>query len=96
MCFLSAGHETILKRLAFIGGVRHALGDEALRSWTRTDGFGRTTESWIRDPQGDVKVVTIYDALSRVSKVSNPHRPSLGESAAHTTTIYDLAGRVTS
>ncbi|HYR76177.1 MAG TPA: hypothetical protein VEM96_10075 [Pyrinomonadaceae bacterium] len=42
-----------------------------------------------------MKVVTIYDALSRVKQTSNPFRPSLGESAIYTTTAYDLAGRVT-
>jgi RHS repeat-associated protein len=68
-------------------------GDGILRSWTVTDGFGRTIESWTRDPQGDVKVATVYDALSRVSKTSNPHRD--GETPVYTTTTYDLAGRVT-
>src|SRR5207248_539647 len=66
-------------------------------SWRVTDGFGRTVQSWSRDPQGDDEVVTIYDALSRVIQVSNPFRPSVpGESAIYTSTIYDLAGRVTS
>lgn len=72
------------------------LGDKNLRSWTVTDGFGRTREAWSRDPEGDVKVVTIYDALSRAQQVSNPFRPSLGETAIYSTTVYDLLGRVTS
>ncbi|HEX6718014.1 MAG TPA: RHS repeat-associated core domain-containing protein [Pyrinomonadaceae bacterium] len=71
------------------------LDDANLRSWIVTDGFGRTTQAWTRDPQGDVKVVTIYDALSRTKQVSNPFRPSLGETAAYSTTTYDLLGRVT-
>ncbi|MDQ3665842.1 MAG: hypothetical protein M3410_04420, partial [Acidobacteriota bacterium] len=70
------------------------LGDATLRSWTVTDGFGRTKEAWSRDPQGDLKVVTNYDPLGRVSQTSNPFRPSLGETAIYTTTVYDLAGRV--
>lgn len=71
------------------------LDDGLLRSWTRTDGFGRTTEAWSRDPQGDVQVVTNYDGLGRTKQVSNPLRPSLSESLLYTTTIYDLAGRMT-
>jgi len=70
--------------------------DSNLRSWTVTDGFGRTKESWTRDPQGDVKVATTYDALSRTTQVSNPFRPSVGETAAYTQTTYDLLGRFTS
>ena len=68
--------------------------DSELRSWTVTDGFGRTKESWSRDPQGDVKVSTIYDALGRAKKVSDPFRPALGENAAYTITVYDLLGRI--
>ena len=75
---------------------QNTLDDAALRSWTVTDGFGRTKETWSRDPQGDVKVVTNYDALGRANQTSNPFRPSLGETAIYTTTIYDLAGRTTS
>jgi len=73
-----------------------SLDDSILRSWTHTDGFGRTVQSFSRDPQGDDKVATIYDALGRVTQTSNPFRPSLGENAIYTTTAYDLAGRVTS
>jgi RHS repeat-associated protein len=72
------------------------LDDATLRSWKHTDGFGRTVETWSRDPQGDDKVATIYDALGRVKQQSNPFRPSLGETAIYTTTAYDLAGRVIS
>jgi RHS repeat-associated protein len=72
------------------------LDDATLRSWTHTDGFGRTIEAWSRDPSCDDKVATIYDALGRVKQVSNPYRPGCGENAIYTTTAYDLAGRVTS
>jgi len=71
------------------------LDDATLRSWTHTDGFGRTVETWSRDPQGDDKVSTVYDALGRVQQQSNPFRPSLGESAIYSTTAYDFASRVT-
>ena len=72
---------------------RDATGDGILRSWTVTDGFGRTIESWTRHPQGDVKVTAIYDGLGRASQASNPYRN--GETPVYTTTTYDLAGRVT-
>jgi RHS repeat-associated protein len=71
------------------------LDDSVLRSWTHTDGFGRPVESWSRDPQGDDKVATIYDALGRAKQTSNPFRPS-AESAVYATTAWDLAGRVIS
>ena len=71
------------------------IDDASIRSWTVTDGFGRTTEAWKRDPQGDVKVITVYDSLNRVKQTSNPFRPAT-ESAVYTTTVYDLVGRVTS
>ena len=72
---------------------RDAAGDGMLRSWTVTDGFGRTIEAWTRHPQGDVKVATIYDGMGRAGQISNPHRD--GETPVYTTTVYDLAGRVT-
>ncbi len=72
-----------------------SVSDKLLRSWTVTDGFGRTLESWSDDPQGDVHVATIYDALGRMVQSSNPFRPSL-ETPAFTTTAFDLAGRTTS
>jgi len=72
-----------------------AVDDASIRSWTVTDGFGRTSEAWTRDPEGDVKVITLYDALGRAKQVSNPFRPAT-ENAVYTTTSYDLAGRVTS
>lgn len=71
-----------------------AVDDAELRSWTVTDGFARTTQAWRRDPQGDVAVITNYDALSRARQVSNPFRPAT-ETAAYSTTTYDLLGRIT-
>jgi RHS repeat-associated protein len=72
---------------------RDAAGDGILRSWTVTDGFGRTTELWMRHPQGDVRVATDYDGLGRVNRISNPYRA--GETPIYTATTYDPAGRVT-
>jgi RHS repeat-associated protein len=70
-----------------------SIDDGNLRSWTHTDGFGRTFESWTSDPQGDVKVATGYDGLGRAVQTSNPFRPAT-ETEYNTTTAYDLAGRV--
>jgi len=72
---------------------RDGAGDALLRSWTLTDGFGRTIEDWTRHPQGDVKVSTIYDPLGRVKQASNPYRSA--ETPVYSTTTYDLAGRIT-
>ncbi|HVI73338.1 MAG TPA: hypothetical protein VM656_17865, partial [Pyrinomonadaceae bacterium] len=73
----------------------NAIDDASIRSWTVTDGFGRTKETWTRDSEGDIKVNSVYDCLGRVTQISNPFRPAT-ESAVYTTTAYDLAGRVTS
>lgn len=86
---------TLAKSDTLIATDQAALDDANLRTWSVTDGFGRTRESWTRDPQGNVKVATIYDALHRARQVSSPFRPSLSEAEAYTTTAYDLLGRVT-
>lgn len=70
------------------------IDDGNFRSWTHTDGFGRTTESWAADPQGDVKVVTTYDGLGRAKRVTNPHRSTSEATYGYTDTTYDLAGRI--
>ncbi len=82
-----------------------AIDDGNLRSWTKTDGFGRTIESWTHAPDelyqgspvsGDIVVKANYDGLGRTKQTSNPFRPAvLTETAQYTTTGYDLAGRVT-
>lgn len=69
-------------------------GDETLRKWTVTDGFGRTLEGWSRDPQGDVRVTTNFDGMGRTKQVSDPYRS--GDTVVWTTSVYDMQGRVTS
>ncbi len=69
-------------------------GDETLRKWTVTDGFGRTLEGWSRDPQGDVRVATTFDGMGRTKQVSDPYRS--GDTVVWTTSVYDMQGRVTS
>ncbi len=67
--------------------------DGLLQTFTHTDGLGRTIQEWtFDDPEGNVEIETIYDALGRISQKSNPFRA--GESEVYTTTYYDLAGRV--
>ena len=55
------------------------------------DGYGRTTRSSQLEGATSILVDTEYDALGRVSRVSNPYRS--GDSIHWTTTAYDLLGR---
>ena len=57
------------------------------------DGLGRTKQTRLVDPEGDDFVDTSYDALGRVSTVSNPHRSSSLPTDGTTTTQYDALGR---
>lgn len=59
---------TLAKNDVLTASDQTAFNDRDLRLWTVTDGFGRTKEAWTRDPQGDVKVVTTYDALGRPNR----------------------------
>jgi len=62
------------------------------------DGFGRVTQSQLNsDPQGVVYTDTTYDALGRVSTVSNPHRTGtdITTTTGTTTYGYDSLGRKT-
>ena len=73
-----------------------SINDGNLRSWTHTDGFGRTIQGFSHDLQGDIQVATTYDGMGRVKRVTNPYR-STGESTyGYADTVYDLAGRVLS
>jgi RHS repeat-associated protein len=60
------------------------------------DGLGRATQSQLTsDPQGTVFTDTTYDALGRVSTVSNPYRSGTDATttAGITTYAYDALGR---
>ncbi len=59
------------------------------------DGVGRTKQTQLVDPEGDDFVDTGYDALGRVSTVSNPHRAASSPTDGVTTTAYDALGRTT-
>ncbi|HEY5883209.1 MAG TPA: hypothetical protein VIT88_00895, partial [Pyrinomonadaceae bacterium] len=97
MCYAPGASpcDTISNNETLIATDQTTLADRNLRSWTVTDGFGRTKEAWQSDPQGNVKATMIYDALGRTKQASNPFRPSLGEAEVFTTTSYDLLGRIT-
>jgi RHS repeat-associated protein len=64
-------------------------------SKTVLDGFARTTQTQVSDPQGTVYTDTTYDALGRVYTVSNPYRTGADPttSLGTTTYFYDALGR---
>lgn len=66
-----------------------------IRDYAYFDGLGRTIRTRLADPEGDDYVDTTYDAMGRVSTVSNPHRSSSSQTDGTTTTYYDTLGRVT-
>lgn len=60
------------------------------------DGLGRTIQTRLVDAvPGDDYVDTTYDALGRVSTLSNPHRTTSSSTDGVTTNQYDALGRVT-
>ncbi|MEK6303428.1 MAG: RHS repeat-associated core domain-containing protein [Acidobacteriota bacterium] len=71
------------------------IDDGNLRSWTKTDGFGRTTDAFARDPQGDVRTTASYDGLGRATRVTNPYRTTSDPTYGYTDSTYDMLGRVT-
>jgi RHS repeat-associated protein len=73
-----------------------SIDDGNLRSWTHTDGFGRTIQAFSQDPQGNVQVATTYDGLGRAKRVTNPYRSTTEATYGYADTAYDLAGRVIS
>jgi RHS repeat-associated protein len=78
-------------------GDLNTYGDNLVKSEVLYDGLGRTTEARQYETSSQyVSKQTQYDALGRASQVSNPFRPTLGETAVWTTTAYDALGRVSS
>jgi RHS repeat-associated protein len=72
-------------------------GDNALKTDTRYDGLGRTSET--HEYEGGtnyIAVQTQYDALGRAYKNSNPFRPWNSETAIWTTSGFDALSRVVS
>jgi len=56
------------------------------------DGLGRVVQSALNEGTTWINTDTLYDAMGRVWKVSNPYRT--GETPVWTTTLYDTLGRV--
>jgi RHS repeat-associated protein len=80
----------------------NTFGDNALTGKSYYDGLGRTRRGAAREGATWTITDTQFDALSRVSQVSNPYRaadpdtasPPSGAFAEWTTTDYDALGRV--
>ena len=69
-----------------------SYGDNALRSQSTYDDFGRTIETrQYESATNYIAVQTQFDALGRAFKVSNPFRP--GDTVVWTTTEFDSLGR---
>ena len=68
-------------------------------SFSYFDGLGRPVRSQSVDDDGDVFVLSCYDNMGRVSKVTNPFRGYSNQTCATTTGLewttntYDTAGR---
>lgn len=62
--------------------------------FTYFDGLGRTRQTQLNDPEGNDTTEPVYDGLSRVSSMPNPHRSVASSTDGSTTTYYDALGRV--
>ena len=65
----------------------------SLLTTTTFDGLGRTKQTKLSDPSGDVYADTTYDNLSRAWKVTNPYRTVASSTDGITETQYDGIGR---
>jgi RHS repeat-associated protein len=73
----------------------NTLNDNLIKSESFYDGLGRTFESRSYKDGGYVVSKSEFDALGRVKRATNPHRPHLNEQALWTESFYDALGRVT-
>jgi RHS repeat-associated protein len=60
------------------------------------DGIGRTAQTVLYDPEGNVTSEITYDALGRKATVTNPHRAVAAATDGTTQYSYDALGRSTS
>ena len=58
------------------------------------DGLGRTAQTLLNDPEGNVTTEITYDSLGRKHTETNPHRSVTAATDGITTTYYDTLGRV--
>ena len=80
-------------------GDRNAFNDNILTSKSYYDGLGRTRRGAAYEGTTWTITDTQFDALGRVSQVSNPYRAAdpgsaSAPSGAWTKTVYDALGRV--
>lgn len=66
-----------------------ATPNPSIATTTTYDGYGRSVEKCVTDPEGDDCVDTVYDINGRVSLVSNPHRAVAAASDGTTIFSYD-------
>lgn len=71
------------------------FGDNLIKSETLYNSLGQTSEVRTFETGGYSTVKREYDAMGRLSKVSNPYRPYLNETAVWTITEYDGLSRTT-
>lgn len=64
-------------------------------SYAYFDGVGRTRQTRLVDPNGDIYTDTTYNAKGQVWKVSNPYRSTSEATYGITETLYDGLGRAT-
>jgi len=72
-----------------------SFGDGKAKVESFYDKLGRTIESRKYETGGYTAANTVYDALGRAYKATNPYRPFLNETQIWTTSEYDALGRVT-
>ncbi len=65
-------------------------------STVNMDGLGRTAQTILYDPEGNVTSEVTYDAMGRTFTVTNPHRSVVAATDGTTQYSYDALGRSTS
>ncbi|MBK8150255.1 MAG: RHS repeat protein [Acidobacteria bacterium] len=70
------------------------LNDGLARTESYYDGFGRTTETRKYETDGYIAVKTEYDALGRLTRVTNPFRPFQNDPEVWTESKYDSLSRM--
>lgn len=71
-----------------------SFGDNLAKTESFYDGLSRDIEKRHYKDGGYMVTRTVYDALGRVEKVSNPYRPLLNEGEHWTTTEYNALGQI--
>jgi RHS repeat-associated protein len=71
-----------------------SFGDNLAKAEKFCDSLGRTTQNRKYEENGGyIAILTEYDALGRVKRVTNPYRPAQNEPQLWTTTNYDALSR---